>query len=122
MQPERKPWPVFLFLGILGLAAQAAVAQDYPGEPQASRVFAWQPHLGDFTLAPVAGEMGELSLYLHSPEEDYTPLPPRTFMGKAPSPGPSRLILFTRLAGMFMGRVSALSIGNVRVCFKLELL
>jgi len=34
---------------------------------------------------------------------------------------PSRLILFTRLAGMFMGRVDAVSVGSYRLRFKLTL-
>jgi len=42
-------------------------------------------------------------------------------MREGPAAPPSKLILFTRLAGMFMGRVDAGSLGSFRLRFKLTL-
>jgi hypothetical protein len=119
MQPERQLWVVFLFLGLLASASRPAAAQDYLGAPQASDAFVWPRYLRNYALAPVASE---LSPYLRSGEEGGAPLPSRSFLNKAPAERPGRLILFTRLAGMFMGRVSPWSVGDLRICFKLDIL
>ena len=115
---ERQLWVAFLFLGLLASAAGPAAAQDYLGAPQASDAFVWPRYLRNYALAPVASE---LSPYLRSGEEDGAALTARPFLRQAPAAPPSRLILFTRLAGMFMGRVSPWSVGDMRICFKLDI-
>jgi len=108
-------------MGLLALAPRQAVAQDTLSEPQASEAFHWPRVLRNYAPAPAPGEINELKLYL-SPEEDTDePLPSRSFLRKAPPSASSRLILFTRLAGMFMGRVSPLSAGDWRLCLKIDI-
>ncbi|MCX5794809.1 MAG: hypothetical protein NTY77_04880 [Elusimicrobia bacterium] len=121
MQPGRQLWVVFFLLGLLALLPRPSAAQDTLSEPQASEAFLWPRALRNYVMAPVE-DIRELSPFAGAGEEGGVPLPPRSFLGKAQPPAPSRLILFTRLAGMFMGRVSPLSVGGWRLCFKLDIL
>jgi hypothetical protein len=111
---------VVLLLVLPALSPRKAVAQDSLGAPQASGAFLWTRALRNYALVPVL-DIRELSPLFDPEEQDGVPLPPRSFLRRAPPPAPSRLILFTRLAGMFMGRVSPLSVGDWRLCFKIDL-
>ena len=121
MQPERPMWVGLLLLALLALAPRPAAAQETRSEPQASEAFLWPRVLRNYALVPVV-DIRELSPFLDAEEDGGIPLPPRSFMRKAPPSAPSRLILFTRLAGMFMGRVSPLSMGDWRLCFRIDIL
>ena len=120
MRIERQLWVAFLWMGLLALSPRPAAAQDYLSEPQATEAFLWPRALRNYVLAPVV-DIRELSPFFSTEETSDIPLPPRSFLQRTPSPGPSKLILFTRLAGMFMGRVSPVSAGNWRLCFKIDI-
>ncbi|MDD5629438.1 MAG: hypothetical protein PHU21_10265, partial [Elusimicrobia bacterium] len=92
----------------------------YLSEPQASEAFLWPRALRSYVLAPAAG-VPDPRAVLDVGENGGIPLPPRSFLGRRAASGPSRLIAFTRLAGMFMGRVSPVSLGAWRLCFKLDI-
>jgi len=120
MPPERQLWLTFLFLALLASAARPAAAQDTLGEPRACDAFSWPRRA--WSLAPESwSAVWELGPYLRSAEGSGAALSSRSFLKKAPSTGPSRLVVFTRLAGMFMGRVSPWSMGGMRICFKLDI-
>jgi hypothetical protein len=107
-------------LGLLALAPRPAAAQEYLGEPQASEAFLWPQGLRNYAMAPAAATQ-EMSPFLGGGEDGGVPLPQRSFLRRTPPPAASRLVLFTRLAGMFMGRVSPLAVGDWRLCFKVDL-
>jgi hypothetical protein len=120
MPLERRLLLVSFLLGLLALFPRPAAAQDALSEPQASGAFLWRRALRNYALVPKV-DIRELSPFYDTEEDGGLPLPSRSFPGKAPPSAPTRLILFTRLAGMFMGRVSPLSAGDWRLCFKIDL-
>lgn len=102
------------------MASRPTAAQDTLGEPRPSEAFLWPHALRNYVPAPTIDIRESTPLF--DDEDDGVPLPQRSILDKAPLAAPSRLILFTRLAGMFMGRVSPLSAGDWRLCFNLEIL
>ncbi len=122
MQPKRTTLMALLLLGLLALAPRPTAAQEILNKPEASEAFLWPRNLHNYAMAPAPGEISELRSYLSAGEENDAPLPSRSFLNRAPAEGPSTLILFARLAGVFMGRVSPLSVGDLRICFKIDIL
>lgn len=121
MPTGRLFWVVSFLLLTLGLTALPAAAQDYLNEPEATAAFLWQ-NLRNYAAQPAASDMSELAFYLGPKTEGRVPTASYSLLGRTPAEGPSKLVAFTRLAGMFMGRVSPLSIGNMRICFKIDIL
>jgi hypothetical protein len=106
MPPFRRA--LFLLLASLCLAAARAAAED-DGRIRLEGP-SWAPYArGSYLLTPCASvhERG-LAFCLGGDEAP-------------PSPAAKRFTRFTRLAGMFMGRVEALSLGDWRVRFLLDL-
>ncbi|MBI5239030.1 MAG: hypothetical protein HY926_01020 [Elusimicrobia bacterium] len=110
MPPARHLW-LTLLLGLLALAAHPAAAQDCLGEPQASDAFSWPRRRADVIASPAPAAVLEPAAQA---------LPVRVFQ-KEGAARPAALLRLTRLAGMFMGRVSPLSWGSMRICFKLDI-
>ena len=96
--PPRLVTAVLLLL----VALSAANAQDNPS-PAAAQASAVQKNLRHHYVKD-AGEGARIASSLFP---------------KAPPPG--KLTRFTRLAGMFMGRVPMAVVGDMRVCLKLEI-
>lgn len=99
---------LFLILAAVFLAAGRAAADD------AGRIRlegpSWAPYArGSYLLTPCPS-IRERGLALCLGGDD-----------APPSPAAKRFNRFTRLAGMFMGRVEALSLGDWRVRFILDL-
>jgi hypothetical protein len=99
---------LFLLLAASILAASGAAAQDDGGGRIRLEGPSWTSAArGSFLLHPCASDRG-IAFCLGDVE---TP----------PSPAAKKFTAFTRLAGMFMGRVEALQIGDWRVRFILDL-
>lgn len=117
MKTERLVLPLFLLL----VACGAAAAQDRGSGLAASEDFAWQlsPDMHLIAAAP-SDANGSARGPSAAPAGGSAILFP-TLVGKAAARKPDGFSRFTRLAGMFMGRVPALAVGNMRICFKLDL-
>jgi hypothetical protein len=102
-----------LCLSALAWGAATAAAEDSPA-PQTD-LGSWQQHLRNHAITSSTGQGDILGAYLRQPNG--------ADAGEAKGP-PSDFALFnrfTRLAGMFMGRVSPLSAGSMKLCFKLDI-
>jgi hypothetical protein len=121
MPLERQLW-VTLLLSLLALVARPAAAQDYLGEPQAVDAFSWPGRTANHASAALNGFLREPGAAPPSAEEADAGLPARTFLKRSPAAPPAALARLTRLAGMFMGRVSPWSVGGMRICIKLDIL
>ncbi|HXT01105.1 MAG TPA: hypothetical protein VN915_10550 [Elusimicrobiota bacterium] len=99
---------LFLLLAVLSLAAGRAAAED-DGRIRLEGP-SWAPYArGSYLLTPCPSSR-ERGLAFCLGGDD-----------APPSPAAKRFTRFTRLAGMFMGRVEALSLGDWRVRFILDL-
>jgi hypothetical protein len=103
------------------VTAGRASAQDQSSEPDATQAFSWQRHVGDYCLDNSTVDSYELMPRLVPDGEPQLPPPARALFSRPPAQRPGRWTAFTRLAGMFMGRVSALTVGDMRIAFKLEI-
>ena len=108
----------FLFSGI---CAGPAAAQELQGTSFATGAFSWQHRLRSYYLQSAEGIIDSSVTLQDREEAPRARLASRSILGLEPHQRASRLTRFTRLAGMFMGRVSALSVGNMSICFNLEL-
>jgi len=105
--PSRRA--LFLLLTALLLAAGRAAAADDEGRIRLEGP-SWAPYAhGSYLLRPCPS-VHERGLAFCLGGDD-----------APPSPAAKRFTRFTRLAGMFMGRVEALSLGDWRVRFVLDL-
>ena len=96
-------------------------AQDPIKETGVSTAFPWE-NLRNFAAQPAATDIGGLMSYLGPDAGEGAPAVGYSYPRQTPADNSGKLARFTRLAGMFMGRVSPLSIGNMRICFKIDIL
>ena len=98
-----------LLIAVLTLCAGAAAAQESVPSRKPAPVPSWETDVrGSYLLHPRRTARG-LSLRLLGDED-------------APSPFAARFDKLTRLAGMFMGRVEAVTLCGMRVRLKLDIL
>lgn len=106
-------------MGLL-VAALLWASPAYAADPGASAVGAMERERASLVVQGGLPCVDRFELGLCASEDE----PFRAFSWRMPAEiagPPSRLILFTRLAGMFMGRVDTVSIGDFRLRFKLTL-
>jgi hypothetical protein len=106
-------------LFLAGLCPRPAAAQELQGVSYATDAFDWPHHPRSYASESAAPEVDAASSRRNSVVAEGILVPSRSLLPRTPAPG--KLARFARLAGMFMGRVSALSVGNMSICFNLEL-
>ena len=121
MPPERQLW-LTLLLALLALAAAPAGAQETLGEPQASDAFSWPGRGANLVSASPAALSRDAGSYAVPSAGQASGLAARDFLRGPEAGRPAALLRLTRLAGMFMGRVSPWSVGKMRICIKLDVL
>jgi hypothetical protein len=120
MPRQRQLW-VTLLLGLLALTARPAAAQDYLGEPQAVDAFSWPGRAAVLASSSSDALFRDPEASAFASGESGARLAARTVLKRPSSGRPPALLRLTRLAGMFMGRVSPWSLGGMRICIKLDI-
>jgi hypothetical protein len=85
----------------------------------AAEAFDWPHQLRSDMSGPSVPQMAAAASLRQSEEAQGILDLSHSLLPRTPPPG--SLSRLTRLAGMFMGRVSALSIGSMSICFNLEI-
>ncbi len=118
MSPRHQRCKLLLWTAIpcLFFAARWATAQDKdPGAPPPEAPLIERIVRSSLLVPPCRSGRG-LVLCYSDDEQDGIPVPTKSLLSRDATPQlPSRFARLTLLAGMFMGRVQAATVGNLRI-------
>jgi hypothetical protein len=117
MKNPRTTAAMLLLLAACGPAAAQAQGSGAAGPSDSARQRGPEMSM----TAPLPGAAGGTALLPDTAEPGALIVLSPALVGKNPAQKLDRFSRFTRLAGMFMGKVPALAVGNMRICFKLDL-